>query len=164
MNLILKVSLALSALLLIYGCETAHQPYSYFGGGGYKDIQLSEDTYKVTVEANGYTSGSKATNLALMRASELTLERGYKYFIIVSSDDNTYSTTYTTPTTTSLTANVIGNTVIANSQTYGGQSYNFSFPTPSLTFVIFKEKPLLTTAIYDAEITFKSIKKQLGIK
>jgi len=164
MNLILKVSLALSTSLLIYGCATGHQPYSYFGGGGYSDIQLSENTYKVTVEANGFTSASKATNLALMRASELTLQRGYKYFIIVSSDDNTYSTTYTTPSTTNLTANLYGNTITGTTQTYGGQTYKFYFPTPSLTFVMFKKKPLLKTAIYDAEITSQSIKIQLGIK
>lgn len=149
---------------MLAACATGHQPYSYFGGGGYKDAQLSENIFKVTVEANGYTSNSRATDLALLRSAELTLQNGFKYFAIITASSDSHSMAYTTPTTTSANITSYGNTTYGTSQTYGGQTYFFSFPTPSLTIVCFKEKPPLQTTVYDAEIASASLRKQLGVK
>ena len=156
----LELSLLLTALITLGGCATGNQPYSYFGGGGYSDVQLSETVFKVTVVANGYTSADRATNLALLRASELALEHGFKFFVIVAEANNSSSGSYTTPTYTNVQAGAYG----ATAQTYGGQTYNFTFPSPSITISCFVEKPVLQTAIYDASISSQSLKKQLGVK
>lgn len=150
--------------VLVSACATSYQPYSYFGGGGYKDIQLSENSFKITVEANGYTSKSQASDLALLRAADLTLEKGFKHFVIVGSADESSGMTYTTPTTT--TANVSANKFGATgtAQTYGGQTFYVAFPTPVLTILAFKEKPSISGMVYDATMTSKSLKSQLNIK
>lgn len=150
--------------LFLAGCATTYQPYSYFGGGGYRDVQLGENVFKVTVEANGYTSNSAATDLALLRSADLALEHGFKYFVIGTTSDDSYSSSYTTPTTTNINATSYGNTIRGTAQTTGGQTYSFHFPTPSMTITCFTEKPTLQGTIYDAAIVSKSLRAQLGAK
>ena len=145
-------------------CATQYQPYSYIGGGGYRDVQLAENVFKVTVEANGYTSSSKATDLALLRSADLAIEHGFKYFVIGATSDDSYSSSYTTPTTTNINVTSYGNTAYGTAQTYGGQTYIFQFPTPSMTITCFKEKPSFQATIYDAEMATKSLRAQLGVK
>lgn len=156
--------IGLSCCLLLASCATSYQPYSYFGGGGYRDVQLAENVFKVTVEANAYTSSSKATDLALLRSADLTIQHGFKYFIIGATSDDTYSSSYTTPTTTNLNITSYGNIAHGTAQTYGGQTYIFRFPTPSMTITCFKEKPTFEATIYDAEIVSKSLRAQLDVK
>ncbi|BCM78249.1 CC0125/CC1285 family lipoprotein [Aeromonas caviae] len=145
------------------GCATAYQPYSYFGGGGYSDVQLAENVFQVTVEANGFTTSTEAADLALLRSADLTLERGFKYFIIGSTADHSYSAGYTTPSTTTLNATSYGNTIYGTAQTTGGQTYVFNFPTPSMTITCFSDQPALNGTVYDAAITSRSLRAKLGI-
>ena len=46
-------------------------------------MPLAQDTYEVSFRGNGYTSQDKVQKMALLRAAELTLEKGYKSFEIV---------------------------------------------------------------------------------
>ena len=156
--------IGLFCCLFLASCATSYQPYSYFGGGGYRNVQLAENVFKVTVEANGYTSSSKATDLALLRSADLAIQHGFKYFVIGATSDNSYSSSYRTPTTTNVNVTSYGNTASGTVQSYGGQTYTFHFPTPSMTITCFKEKPLFQTTVYDAEIQFKSLKAQLGVQ
>ena len=150
--------------VLLAGCATPYQPYSYIGGGGYKDVQLADNVFRVTVEANGYTSSARASDLALLRSAELTLQHGFKYFIIGEKTDYSYSTSYTTPQTTNVNVTSYGNTAYGTANTYGGQTYNFRFPTPSMTITAFKEKSVLQGTIYDAEMVSKSLRKEFDVK
>ncbi|EUJ11125.1 hypothetical protein Meth11DRAFT_1963 [Methylophilaceae bacterium 11] len=154
----------LLCLFLTSGCATRYQPYSYFGGGGYRDVQLAENVFKVTVEANGYTSSSKATDLALLRSADLAIQHGFKYFIIGAMSDDSRSSSYSTPTTTNINVTSYGNAAHGTAQTYGGQTYFVHFPAPSMTITCFKEKPTFNTTIYDAELASKSLRAQLGVK
>lgn len=156
--------IGLFCCLFLASCATSYQPYSYFGGGGYRNVQLAENVFKVTVEANGYTSSSKATDLALLRSADLTIQHGFKYFVIGATSDDSYSSSYRTPTTTNVNVTSYGNTASGTVQSYGGQTYTFHFPTPSMTITCFKEKPLFQTTVYDAEIVSKSLKAQFGVQ
>jgi len=146
------------------GCATPYQPYSYFGGGGYRDVQLAENVFKVTVEANGYTTSARATDLALLRSADLARQHGFKYFIVGATADHSYSASYTTPTTTNVNVTAYGNTAYGTANTYGGQTYTFHFPTPSMTITCFKEKPAMQTTVYDAELVAQSLRKELNVK
>jgi hypothetical protein len=160
----MKKLFALTLVALVSACSTSYQPYSYLGGGGYKDVQLSENSFRITVEANGYTSKSQAADLALLRAADLTLEKGFKHFVIVDSADQSAGMNYTTPKTT--TMNIAGNKYGATgtAQTYGGQTFYIAFPTPVLTILTFKEKPPISGMVYDAEVTSRSLRTQLNVK
>ena len=96
--------------------------------------------------------------------SDLTMEHEFKFFVIGAVSDGSHTTTYTTPITTDVNITSYGNTAYGSAQTYGGQTYVFNFPTPSITITCFKEKPTFQTIIYDAAIVSKSIRAQYGIK
>ncbi|WP_010598310.1 CC0125/CC1285 family lipoprotein [Rickettsiella massiliensis] len=84
-------------ILTLTGCATAYQPYSL--GSGYRDIALSENTYKVSFRGNAFTSNELVQNYLLRRCAELTVQKGYKYFVIVNENTEVSHETITTPTT-----------------------------------------------------------------
>jgi len=43
----------MACFLLLAACATSYRPYSILGGGGWRDVQLADDTFKVTFEAGG---------------------------------------------------------------------------------------------------------------
>ena len=64
------------------GCAT---PYGKTGlTGGYSEKRLSDNVYRVTFSANGYTTQETAQTFWLYRAVEITLENGFDGFRIVS--------------------------------------------------------------------------------
>ena len=154
----------IACLLLMAGCATAYRPYSFLGGGGWREVQLADNTFKVTFEANGYTSDAEATDMALLRSADLTLANGFKYFVIGVASDDSRAGSFTMPTTTNINLTSYGSTTTGTAQTYGGQTFLFSFPTPSFTFTCFTERPAFQSTIYDASLISKSMRKTYGIK
>ncbi len=59
------------------GCATAYQAKG--GTGGFSETWQSDRSVEVTFNGNGYTSTEVAEQYALVRASELALEKGYPY-------------------------------------------------------------------------------------
>ncbi|MGU3476437.1 CC0125/CC1285 family lipoprotein [Methylobacterium sp. D48H] len=73
-----------SVALALAGCQTAYQKTGLTGG--YDELRLSENTYRVSVKGNGFTSKERAGDIALLRAAELTLESGYDRFSVVGGE------------------------------------------------------------------------------
>ena len=82
--LIIAITLALSA------CATEYQSSSF--SGGYSDQMTGNNTATVMFRGNGFTNATTTRRYALRRAAELTLQRGYDYFLIESSNDFTKTT------------------------------------------------------------------------
>lgn len=80
--------------LLLAGCATGYSERDFFGNG-YTDVRIRPDSFLISFNANQFTHPDKVTQYALLRASELTLQNGYKYFTIVSTRDQTSTQTYT---------------------------------------------------------------------
>ena len=78
--------ITLLSVILLSSCATSYQSSGFTGG--YVDTQLSETLWKVSVGGNGSTSQSKIGDIALLRASELTIDKGYKYFIIANRNQD----------------------------------------------------------------------------
>lgn len=78
------VILSFLVLSLFTSCATPYQS----GGmmGGYSESQLNNDTYKVSFTGNAYTSLNKVQNYLLYRCAQLTLGKGYKYFVILTEN------------------------------------------------------------------------------
>lgn len=76
------------AALLLAACATAtpYGPASTGGGYGFSDQQIEDNRFRITFRGNSLTSRETVENALLYRAAELTLERGYDYFIAVESD------------------------------------------------------------------------------
>lgn len=134
-----KIVSILVVVVLLNGCMTPYQPNGL--GGGYTDMPLSRDMYKVSFRGNAYTSQDAVQNMILKRCSELTLNSGYKYFIIVASGDNVNTSYYQTATT--ITSSGTGSySGYGNAYANGGYAYNgygatntFSTINPGQTFV-----------------------------
>ncbi|MEQ3746901.1 MAG: hypothetical protein ABNH53_11790 [Henriciella sp.] len=125
-------------MLFVTACATAYQPQGF--SGGFSEIPIAEDAYKINVQGNGFTNAGRVNEMALLRGAELANENGYSYFVVL--DNATYKQTsqYTTPSTSttntygSSQAYIYGNTVNAygsstSKTTYNpGQTYNIVKP------------------------------------
>ena len=161
------------------GCATGYHSCGYTGG--YSDMKLQDDIFKVSFRGNGYTGRGKTSDLALLRCSELALENGYKYFVILGENSDVQTSTYTTPTTANTQGSIVsttpvatggGVTVVGNSASYssrttysGGETYHINKPSASMTIQCFKEKPEnISALIYAAEQIKTNIRKAYKIK
>lgn len=70
-------------VLLLVGCATSYQPKGLTGG--FSEIQIAKGTYQITFEGNGFTDKRKTIDFTLLRSAEITLENGYRYFVITDS-------------------------------------------------------------------------------
>ncbi|MEX1034259.1 MAG: hypothetical protein WDZ30_12920 [Cellvibrionaceae bacterium] len=80
------VYLALFATLLVSACasQPAYKPANG-SGYGYKESELGENRYRVQFKARG-ESRDKAMDYALLRSAELTILKGYDWFVIVDRE------------------------------------------------------------------------------
>ncbi len=54
--------------------------------GGYSELQLGDNLFQVRFEANGFTPAARASDFALLRSAEVTLERGFNFFVITNGE------------------------------------------------------------------------------
>jgi hypothetical protein len=76
------LSVALAATVLLASCATPYAPEGLIGGFDAQDLR--PDVVRVRFRGNGYTSKETAQTYWLYRAAELTLEKGYAGFEILS--------------------------------------------------------------------------------
>lgn len=143
--------LTLLAFVLLTGCATSYQKMGF--SGGFEETQLGPDKWRVSFSGNGYTRGSRATDLALLRCADLTLQQGFKYFVITGGESGVERSAYTAPTTANTT--FYGNT--AQTNFYGGGTTIISKPSTSNTIVMLKEKPAGVMDYYDASFMCRSL-------
>ena len=75
----------LALVLMVFGIVGCTTPYQSKGiTGGYTETQISENVWKVSAAGNRFTSSPKLNDYALLRASQLTTNKGYKYFVVVN--------------------------------------------------------------------------------
>jgi hypothetical protein len=91
MKRILTVLLCLS----LAGCATGY--HSKGLTGGYSNMKLQDNIFKVTFNGNAYLSMEKARDFALLRSAEITIENGYKYFVVLEANGSMKIASYITP-------------------------------------------------------------------
>ena len=79
------IPLFTAAAVMLGGCISA-TPYQRFSfpRGGYDTKPIQDGIYQVDFAANGVTSQSQTAYYALVRAAEVTLQSGRRYFIVQS--------------------------------------------------------------------------------
>jgi hypothetical protein len=162
----MKKVIAISVLVIFFqGCATTYQSVGYTGG--YSETQLDENVFKVSFYGNQYAGRERVTDFTLLRSAELTLKHGYKYFVIIDSNNFSKNSTHRTPTTyyTTGSAYSYGNTISgrATTTTSGGQTYNVSKPGSSNTIICYKEKPEKVFS-YNAKYIYKNITQKYDIQ
>ncbi len=95
------IGTTLVGALALAACATPtpYQPASGSGfyRNGYSDQQIEPNRYQVSFAGNSLTSRETVERYLLYRSAQLTLERGYDYFILADRDTNLRSRTYSTP-------------------------------------------------------------------
>lgn len=150
---------------LLAGCMTPYQPEGYTGG--YTDTQLGENTFRVTFRGNVEVSKARAADYALLRAAEVAITNGFRYFVVSESRIDSNVFTYTSPAESHTTGNahIIGNSIYGSATTItsGGQVGTGSTPSATNVIVCFKDKPDVIGVVFDAEFVTKSLKKKYKI-
>ena len=77
------VALVLGALAL-GGCASATGYQSAGADGGYSELQLAHDMFRVAFQGNIYTSQERVADMALLRAADLALAHGARYFVVIN--------------------------------------------------------------------------------
>ncbi|MGQ0621507.1 MAG: CC0125/CC1285 family lipoprotein [Panacagrimonas sp.] len=69
-------------IAMVTGCatQTPYQPAAKRGEYGYTETQLTDSRYRITFNGNTLTPEETTKDYALLRAAELTLQKGYDWF------------------------------------------------------------------------------------
>jgi len=154
-------------LLFVCGCPTPYQRKDFIGG--YTNIQLDKNIFRVSFKGNKFTSKERASDLALLRCAEVSLHNGYFFFAIVKNDSYALMCSSTSPSTSTThgTAHIMSDNSItgnATTRTSGSETvYYTTNPTETNTIVCFRQKPKDIYA-YDARIVFNKITEAYGIE
>ena len=74
-------------LAVLVGCASSYRPLGW-AGGGYSEIRLADDVFRVSFEGNGRTDLRRTVDFVLLRSAEVALAHGFRYFLIV--DERAY--------------------------------------------------------------------------
>lgn len=134
--------------LFVSGCATSYSPHGLMGG--YSSNNLQDNIYNVEFKGNAYISFERCYDYTLLRASEITLEKNFKYFrIIGDKSKEKISTEYASGN--SYTRGTIDQS--GNFQSFtnnNGYAYTESKPRINLFIELLNEKPQSNDLIFDA--------------
>ena len=133
---------------LISGCVTGNYQ-SYSSGVGYQSEQQDGDAYHVTYTGSEKSKIEKVNDFALLRSAELTLEKGFNYFVITEATNNK-----------NMLANLAYAEIPGNGLrlTQAGRRLSGPKPKSELTILLFHDKPEGIT--YDARVIEKALKEE----
>jgi hypothetical protein len=147
------------------GCATTYQSSSFTGG--FKETQLAPDVFRVSFSGNAFTSPERVQDFALLRAAELTLANNARYFAVMSSADQSRTSTYVSPGSSYTTGNVTtyGNTAqYSGTTTYAAPQVNTYYkPGVGMMIRTFQTEQNGGFA-FDASFIANSIRAKYGIK
>ena len=161
----MKIFFSILICLIIGGCATSYQNKSLTGG--YSETRLQDNMFTVYFRGNGYCSDERAQDFLMLRCADLTLENGFKFFIISDSSTNDKTLYYNSSSVTHTqgTINSIGNTSYGNftSQQSPGLIIPIKKHRCSCTIVCFKEKHSENEILFDAKFLSNSIRQKYRI-
>jgi len=118
-------------LLFFVGCTT--------GAESVIDTQIDTNIFQLTYSGTSWDNKQTGSDYLLLKAADITLEHGFKYFILKESSDSS--------------AHKINK--------YGNIEER---PRLSNTIECYKDKPQTTELAYNAEITRKNIKAKYDMQ
>lgn len=148
---------------LLVSCATPYQKLDYTGGHQFG--RTGTNTFVVAFLANAYTPYRKASDFAWLRAAEVTLEHGYKWFTVVGERDVSGEGSMQLPTVSSTTGVYSGNTFSATT-THMPATMHLKYPGTELAIECYMEPPTgaHVSKSYDAAVVVKDIKKKYLLK
>jgi hypothetical protein len=165
MKSFVRVFAALANCIAVFGCATQYSSQGF--AGGYSDTQLAPDAFRIAFSGNGFTSAERAQDFAILRAADLTLGHGFRYFAIVSSASGATQSSVNLPgqSYTTVQATGYGNSVYGTAATtyMPPTSIPIFKPNSSMFIRCFAEKPP-DGYVFDAQFLSRSLRSKYGIK
>jgi len=159
-----KILVIVMGISLIQGCATQYQSKGL--SGGFSEVKLEENVFRVSFRGNAYTDMQRALDFTLLRSAELALQNGYRYFTIINSDNYNKVTESTAPGRSYTTGNIYstGNYATLNSTTttYPSSTRTSVRPRAVNTIVCYISKPTGIDS-YNARFIYNSIRSSYGI-
>lgn len=72
-------ALVLAAVIAMGGCATAYQSKGL--SGGFSETDLGPTSFKIGFSGNGFTSAERASDFAMLRAADKSLEDGCNFSV-----------------------------------------------------------------------------------
>jgi|TARA_R110000765_G_scaffold412659_1_gene512386 hypothetical protein len=118
---------------------------------GYSEVQLNQNVYRVSYAGYGIPQ-SACDEFALMRAAELTRERGFKYFMLVHERQSSSSQITSTPGTYNASTGLYT----------GGSLFSANYPVSSITIEMLNDDNDRQNVL-DADLIWKSLTAKLTV-
>lgn len=153
-----RISFLFAGILFLSSCAT---PYKADGNlGGFGETQLDDNVFSVYFRGNAFIEQRNVKTYLLYRCAELTLEKGYDYFVIVGADTEATRGAIVTPgsysSTTTGHATAYGNSAYGSAYSSGtympAQATPYTKYTSEATIKLFKGvKPHSLASSYQAK-------------
>ncbi|QSA98847.1 hypothetical protein [Methylococcus sp. EFPC2] len=128
---------------------------------GYSDIQLNDSTFRVSFA--GYSiPQNQCDEFALMRATELTRNRGRKYFKILDEKQSSSTQHFSIPGSTNTFATILSPGIMSATSYSSGAAFTMNYPVSTLTIQIMGETDGAANT-FDADIIWNSLNKKHSI-
>lgn len=146
-----RVCALVLAFLTLGGCATAYQSKGMTGG--FSETLLAPDTFKINFSGNGFTSAERASDFAILRAADKSLEMGCNYFGVMNEADGAS----------------VSSATIGTAGWSGHHAWAFSNTVPivkpntNLFVKCYRDAPP-GMSLFDAHFIAQSIRAKYGIK
>jgi len=154
---ILYIFLVLSFMAGCAPMQPLFRPLDY--NKGYSDVQVDQNTMRVTFRGNYNTSRETVETCLLYRCAEATLEHKCSWFVIIDRNVDTLQTIVNTPTShrTRLLYWDKGRFIYEDPTTYGVMPMVYEKYNATAVIRMFKDKIPKNPAAYDASEVIKSL-------
>jgi len=123
-------TIAISLALALCACTSV----------GSKTRMISSNTAIITAGGNAFASGGDVTQAAFKEAAETTVNRGYRYFVVVDSSDTSERGSYVLPGSAQTTGTVSASGAYSATTTYTpSQNIDFVKPGQKMVIAMFRE-------------------------
>lgn len=150
----------LLSLLFFSSCATSYQPVGF--SGGYSDVQLDRNTFKVSFSGNGYTGRSRVESYLLYRCAELTAQQGYDYFVILDGGTDSDRMYYQTQGTYSGTTTFSGRTAYSRGAYTPGMNIPITRHSGTVTIKMYQGQKPDVAGAYQAKEIMGYLRKQFS--
>jgi hypothetical protein len=128
--------LTLALSLLFAGCATDYGPQGFTGG--YSGFLTAPNEAVIIFHGNGYTRPESVVEMAALRCAEVTIQHGYRYFVLMNVADLSGTSSFTTPGYAHTTgyANAFGNFATGSATTIVTPPQTHTFFKPGVQLAI----------------------------
>lgn len=148
-----------ASVICLFGTASAAAYEPLGRNGGYDDRQLGVNVFRVTSYGDARSSRVRVEDMDFLRAAELTLSHGYRYFVVLQSSEGHSASNARLPggaTTAGAWLGVVSTAAaIANESTY---PVTMSSHRPEFTNIIecFKAPPSGDVTFFNAAVVAES--------